>query len=66
MNTAATAKRPFVVQMREFFGFLPGHGIREFSGELKALSQADKIEFAAMLTDAGFPCDAPITLLTAA
>ncbi len=66
MNTTATAKKSFVVQMRDYFGFRPGEGIREFSCEVKALSQADKVEFAAMLTDAGFPCEVPVALSPAA
>jgi hypothetical protein len=48
-----------MAQMREFFGILPGQTGKDFLVELRALSDSDKQEFAALLTAAGFPCDPP-------
>jgi hypothetical protein len=59
-------RKPFGVQMRSFFGFRAGEGAKEFVAELKALSHADKLEFAEMLNAAGFPCDPPAATQVAA
>jgi hypothetical protein len=53
------AKACFTKQMLDFFGRLPGQSAMQFAAELKALSEQDKRDFAAMLTEAGYPCDAP-------
>jgi DNA-directed RNA polymerase specialized sigma24 family protein len=53
------AKKSFAVQMKEFFGLLPGQSISSFARELKALTEADKAELAALLSVAGYPCDLP-------
>jgi hypothetical protein len=59
MNATTVAKKPFVLQMLDYFGLRPGQSKMQFSSELKPLSHEDKVEFAAMLTAAGLPCDAP-------
>jgi hypothetical protein len=64
METMPTAATSFTVQMRQFFGQLPGQSCREFVAELHALPEGDKHEFAALLTDAGLPCDLPGPALT--
>lgn len=48
----------FIATMKNFFG-LNGGTISSFSNELKALSHKEKLEFYAMLKDAGIECDPP-------
>jgi hypothetical protein len=64
--TASFERKSFSVQMRNFFGFRPGDGGKEFGTELKTLSYEDKLAFAEMLNDAGFPCDQPSAAPTGA
>lgn len=59
MFESTNINKPFVAQMKAFFGLLPGQSVTGFGAELKALSAADKLEFAAMLNAAGYPCDPP-------
>jgi hypothetical protein len=59
------AKAAFIKQMLDFFGRLPGQSPMQFAAEVKALSEQEKRDFAAMLTEAGYPCDAPATQVAA-
>jgi hypothetical protein len=49
----------FAVEMKNFFGLLPGTTMKDFAGELRALSLTEKQEFAAMLREQGIQCDEP-------
>jgi hypothetical protein len=53
---ATTVKKEmtFAVAMRDFFGYRPDDGLKEFSVELKQLTDADKAEFRAGLEAAGY------------
>lgn len=42
------------IAMKDFFGYQPGKGTAEFMAELKALTDADKAEFRAMLIEKGY------------
>lgn len=35
-----------IAVMKEYFGFLPGGDLRQFADEVKALSEAEKLELA--------------------
>lgn len=43
--------------MKVYFGLLPGQKLRNFLAEIQALTDKDRIEFTAMLNDAGFPVE---------
>jgi hypothetical protein len=45
--------------MKAYFGLKTGQSITEFAAELKEISAKDKLEFCAMLNQAGFPTDPP-------
>lgn len=53
------AKKSLLMQLLDVFGPLPGQSRLQFADEVKTLSQSDREAFAAMLTEAGFPCDVP-------
>ena len=57
--TPTAPPKSFVAQMKDFFGLLPGQAAGRFAAEIKALTEQDKRELAAMLAAAGFPCDVP-------
>ena len=44
----------FILACKDFFGFLPGTGLREFAQELKALTPADRVEIRAGLIKNGY------------
>lgn len=57
-NTAPAAKLPtLTAQLRAYFGFKPGQTVASFAAEIKAI-QPQRAEWAAMLTEAGYPCSA--------
>jgi hypothetical protein len=64
--TGSFEKKAFSAQMRNYFGFRPGEGLKEFAAELRALSHDDKVAFAEMLNEVGFPCEPPSAVATAA
>jgi hypothetical protein len=49
----------FAVEMKNFFGLLPGTTIKDFAAELRELSISEKKEFAEMLRGQGIQCDEP-------
>ena len=55
-STQAQAQRElsFPIAMKEFFGYRPGTGLKEFQEEIKALSPNDKAFFRAGLLQNGF------------
>ena len=52
-------KRALTAQLKDFFGYRPGTGLKEFSAELKALTYQDKVDFAKMFNDYGLPTEEP-------
>lgn len=54
------SQKSFVNAAKEFFGFKPGQGLREFGAELKALTFNDKMELAAGMRNIGIDCADPI------
>ena len=59
MAAIPTTPKSFVRQMLDFFGPLPGQSKMQLGGEVQALSEQDKRDFADMLNDAGLPCEPP-------
>lgn len=55
-----TEIKAFPTRCKDFFGLKSGQTTREFVGELRALSQTDRNEIAAMLTAIGLPTEAGI------
>ncbi len=56
----------FVKAMKDYFGLLPGQTILQFGAELKALSYAEKLDFAQGLRALGINCADPEQPRTAA
>jgi len=56
----------FVKAMKDFFGLLPGQSVTQFGAELKALSDAEKHEFAEGLRAIGIDCADPVPAKAAA
>ena len=42
--------KAFAAACKEFFGYRPGQGLREFALEIKALTPEDRVELAALLS----------------
>ena len=57
--------KPFVIAMKEFFGYKPNQTLKEFSEELKLLTPADKLEFAEGLRTQGLDVSNPVELAVA-
>lgn len=51
--------KTFVGRMLEFFGRKPGQSAGEFSAELRALSDADKLWFVDQFNKSGLPTTQP-------
>ena len=66
MTETNVALKSFSMQMRDFFGYRPGQGAKDFAAELKTLSQAEKTDFAEMLNSVGFTCIPPTAAPVAA
>lgn len=49
----------FVKAMKDYFGLLPGQSVLQFGTELKALSHAEKLDFANGLRSQGINCTDP-------
>ena len=49
----------FVKAMKDYFGLLPSQTVLQFGAELKALSHADKCDFANGLRAIGIDCADP-------
>lgn len=47
-------KMSFVAACREFFGFREGTGLKDFSAELKALTDKDRVELKAEFAKIGY------------
>jgi hypothetical protein len=47
--------RPFVAQIKTFFGMLPGQSNMDFIKEVKALTDKDREELTELLGKAGYP-----------
>lgn len=37
-----------IMVLKEYFGYRPGEGLKDFAAEVKALSDADKLELATL------------------
>jgi hypothetical protein len=56
----------FVKAMKDYFGLLPGESVMQFGAELKALTEADKQNFATGLRAIGIDCADPVLAKAAA
>jgi hypothetical protein len=56
----------FIKAMKDYFGLLPGQTVVQFGAELKALTVADKLEFANGLRSIGIDCADPVQSKVAA
>jgi len=44
----------FMAAMKDFFGYRPGTGMKDFMDEIKALTPADRVEFRGGLEKNGY------------